>query len=67
MSGLDWKGAIADIAGAKKFLEGKHCKKIGIIGFCMGGALTIAAAASIPGFDAVAPFYGIPDLSHYNI
>lgn len=66
MGGLDWKGAIADIAGAKKFLEGKHCKKVGILGFCMGGALTIAAVASIPGFDAAAPFYGIPDLSHYN-
>jgi carboxymethylenebutenolidase len=64
---LDWKGAINDIAAAKKFLEGKRCKKIGILGFCMGGALTIAAAAMIPGFDAAAPFYGIPDLNTYHL
>lgn len=67
MGGLDWKGALADIAGAKRFLESKGCTKVGILGFCMGGALTIASVASIPGFDAAAPFYGIPDLKHYNI
>ncbi len=67
MGGLDWKGAVQDIAGAQKFLLGKGCKKVGILGFCMGGALTIVAASHIAGFDAVAPFYGIPDPKHYNI
>ena len=67
MGGLDWKGAVQDIAGAQKFLLGKGCKKVGILGFCMGGALTIVASSFIPGFDAAAPFYGIPDPNHYDI
>ena len=36
MGGLDWKGAISDIAGAKKFLEEKHCKKSGHLRFLYG-------------------------------
>ena len=64
--GLDWEGALKDIAGAKEYLTSKGAKKIGIVGFCMGGALAIAAVASYEGFDAAAPFYGIPDLSKYN-
>ncbi|XP_022786851.1 uncharacterized protein LOC111327030 [Stylophora pistillata] len=40
-------------------LEG--CKKVGVTGFCMGGALSLAAAALIPEEIAAAPpFYGIP-------
>jgi len=30
-----------------------------VIGYCMGGAVTIAAAARIPEIDAAAPYYGI--------
>jgi dienelactone hydrolase len=33
----------------------------------MGGALSISAASYIPGFDACAPFYGIPDLTKIPI
>lgn len=37
------------------------CKKVGVTGFCMGGALSLAAAALIPEeISATAPFYGIP-------
>ena len=37
------------------------CKKVGVTGFCMGGALSLAAAALIPEeIAAAAPFYGIP-------
>lgn len=56
-----------DIAGAQQFLIEKGVKKVGILGFCMGGALTIASVATIPGFDAAAPFYGIPDLSKFDV
>ena len=28
MSGLDWPGALQDIAGAAKFLKSKGCKKV---------------------------------------
>lgn len=37
------------------------CKKVGVTGFCMGGALALASAALIPEeISAAAPFYGIP-------
>ena len=37
------------------------CKKVGATGFCMGGALSLAAAALLPEeISAAAPFYGIP-------
>ena len=65
--GLDWNGATADINAAKDYLLKNGCKKVGIIGFCMGGALCLATAASYEGFDAVAPFYGAPDLKKYDL
>lgn len=43
------------------------CKKVGIVGFCMGGALCLATAATYKGFDAVAPFYGVCDLKKYDL
>jgi dienelactone hydrolase len=33
----------------------------------MGGALAIAAATENQDFDAVAPFYGIPDLTKFDL
>lgn len=65
--GLDWNGAVVDINAAKEFLLKNGCKKVGITGFCMGGALCLATAASYQGFDAVAPFYGIPDRKKYDL
>jgi len=35
-------------------------RKVGVMGFCMGGALTIAAAARVPGVACGVPFYGVP-------
>jgi carboxymethylenebutenolidase len=43
--GLDFAGAIQDIKAAAESLKGRGYQKIGITGFCMGGALTIAAVA----------------------
>jgi carboxymethylenebutenolidase len=34
--------------------------KVGVIGFCMGGAMAFAAACHVPGLAAVVPFYGVP-------
>ena len=43
------------------FLHPPHLfLQVGVTGFCMGGALTLAAAALAPEVDAAAPFYGIP-------
>lgn len=33
----------------------------------MGGALALATAATYSGFDAVAPFYGVPDLKRFDV
>jgi carboxymethylenebutenolidase len=62
---LDWGHAIEDVAGAVSFLSAHpRCNgKVGITGFCMGGAVALAAAAKVPGLSAAVPFYGIPDPS----
>jgi carboxymethylenebutenolidase len=63
MQALDWKVAIEDVAGAVAYLE-RHPRfggKVGITGFCMGGAVALASGAAIPSLAAVVPFYGIPD------
>lgn len=60
MGDLDWPGAVKDITGAAKYLISKGCTKVGVTGFCMGGALSLAAAALVKEISAAAPFYGIP-------
>jgi carboxymethylenebutenolidase len=60
MSGLDFAGAThQDLAGAARHLKGEG-GKVAVMGFCMGGALTIAAAVHIPELSAGVAFYGIP-------
>ncbi len=60
MTGLDFGDAThQDLAGAVKFLR-ERCGKIGVTGFCMGGALTIAAAVHVQELSAAVCFYGIP-------
>ena len=60
MSGLDFVGAAdQDIAGAVQHLAAMG-GKVGVMGFCMGGALTIAACARVGGISCGVPFYGIP-------
>lgn len=60
MNGLDFPGAThQDIRGAVAHLQSIG-SKVGVMGFCMGGALTIAAAVHVPGLSAAVCFYGIP-------
>ena len=60
LKGLDWTRAAKEIAGAVRHLrEVEGATKVGVVGFCMGGALTIIAATQ-PGVDAYAAFYGFP-------
>lgn len=60
MTGLDFPGAThQDIRGAVQYLQGMG-GKVGVMGFCMGGALTIAAAVHVPETAAAVCFYGIP-------
>jgi carboxymethylenebutenolidase len=63
MNALDWGKAVEDVGGAARLLA-KHPRcngKVGITGFCMGGAVALAAGARIPELRAVVPFYGMPD------
>ncbi|MFM7386413.1 MAG: dienelactone hydrolase family protein [Betaproteobacteria bacterium] len=61
MSGLDFPGAThQDIRGAVQHLKANGSSKVAVMGYCMGGALTIASAVHIPELDAGVCFYGIP-------
>lgn len=60
MEGLDWGRAAQELAGAVAYLRGvAGVRRVGVVGFCMGGALAVIAAAD-PGVDAYASFYGFP-------
>jgi carboxymethylenebutenolidase len=59
---MDLDRASRDMSGAVAYVR-EHAsldpKKVGCVGFCMGGAMTLALAAIAP-VDAAVPFYGIP-------
>jgi carboxymethylenebutenolidase len=60
MTGLDFAGATHhDLRGAAQHLKSQS-GKVAVMGYCMGGALTIAAAVHVPEFAAGVAFYGIP-------
>jgi carboxymethylenebutenolidase len=60
MTGLDFPGAThQDLRGAALRLQ-EQSSRVAVMGFCMGGALTIAAAVHIPEVEAAVCFYGIP-------
>lgn len=59
MQGLDWGRAVEEIGGAIAHLRGQGCARVGVVGFCMGGALSLLANAQA-GADAAVAFYGFP-------
>jgi len=62
MDKLDFADAAnQDIRGAVQYLKG-HSQKVGVTGFCMGGALTLLALNFIPELSAGVAFYGMPPL-----
>ncbi len=62
MQALDGKQALVDIAAAAQHLAvyERVNGKVGVTGFCMGGAYAFTAATRIPEISAAVPFYGIP-------
>jgi carboxymethylenebutenolidase len=52
-----------DVRGAVQFLKAGGSAKVGVTGFCMGGALTILAAVHVRELDAAVPWYGLPPLA----
>ena len=66
MTGLDFADAASqDVAGAVVFLKAGSAK-VGVTGFCMGGALTLLASAMAPGVDAAVTWYGHPPIDYLN-
>ena len=51
--------ATQDIRGAAQHLKQKSTK-VGVVGFCMGGALTVLSAMYVPEADACSSWYGFP-------
>ncbi len=62
MSELDFADAASqDVRGAVLHLKASHAK-VGITGFCMGGALTVLGLTMAPEADAGVVWYGYPPL-----
>ncbi len=62
MSALNFgEAASQDIRGAVQYLQ-KDASKVGVTGFCMGGALTVLAMTMVPEASAGVVWYGLPPL-----
>ena len=65
MTGLNFaEAASQDVRGAVQYLKALKLGsgKVGITGYCMGGALTVLAATMVPEADAGVVWYGMPPL-----
>jgi carboxymethylenebutenolidase len=65
--GLDWIGALKDINASGEYLKSLGCEKVALMGFCVGGALTLATLTQESVFFKGVPFYGSPDLEKFDI
>ncbi len=62
MTNLNFGDAASqDVRGAVQYLKGR-AGKVGITGFCMGGALTLLSLTMVPEADAGVVWYGHPPL-----
>jgi carboxymethylenebutenolidase len=66
MQGLDFDSATQDVRGAVQYLKSTGSSKVGVTGFCMGGALTLLAAVHVPEADAFVVWYGCPPLEYLD-
>jgi len=63
MTGLNFGDAAGqDVRGAVQWLKAQGAVKVGVSGYCMGGALTLLASVFVPEVDAAVVFYGYPPL-----
>lgn len=64
MRGLDEKTALKDLGAAVEFLRARPevgKSKVGSLGFCMGGGLSLQLALSRPDLQGAVMFYGQPE------
>ncbi|MGH8700910.1 MAG: dienelactone hydrolase family protein [Burkholderiales bacterium] len=54
-----------DVRGAVQHLK-TTSSKVGVTGFCMGGALTLLSAVNVPEADAGVVWYGFPPLEYID-
>src|SRR3954471_7135149 len=67
MEGLNFGDAAGqDIRGAVQYLKQSGSAKVGVTGFCMGGALTVLSAVNVPEMDAGVIWYGYPPLQYVD-
>lgn len=52
--------AIEIVRAAAEHLRSIGFEKIGVTGFCLGGAMSLASGCNVEGLAAVVPFYGTP-------
>jgi carboxymethylenebutenolidase len=60
-AGQDVRGAVQHLKAAKI-----GSGKVGVTGFCMGGALTLLASTQVPEADAAVTWYGLPPLEYID-
>ena len=66
MSGLNFGDAASqDVRGAVQYLKARG-GKVGVTGFCMGGALTVLASTMSPEVDACVVWYGYPPIEYVD-
>jgi carboxymethylenebutenolidase len=66
MTNLDFGDAASqDVRGAVQYLKAR-APKVGVTGFCMGGALTILSLTMAPEADSGVSWYGLPPLEYID-
>jgi carboxymethylenebutenolidase len=62
---FDFQKAVRDIGEAVAYLRSHpRCNgRVAVAGFCLGGALTLAAVRHVPELAAAVPFYGLPRIA----
>jgi len=67
MNALNFADAAGqDVRGAVAHLKGSGSGKVGVTGFCMGGALTLLSSVFVPELDAGVAWYGYPPLDYID-
>ena len=66
LGALDFADAAGqDVAGAVQYLKTRS-ERVGVTGYCMGGALTLLALSHVPGISAGVVWYGFPPLEYID-